>query len=96
VANHFRKLWGREAGWAHSVLFTADLKAFSERLVAKTEVKEETTEVKIEPNGEPIIEDVNKTKTAAKKKVKRALEEEHQIVKVEETTATRRSKRKRT
>ena len=41
VANHFRKIWGKEAGWAHSVLFTADLKVFAERLHAKVEVKEE-------------------------------------------------------
>ncbi|KAE9974700.1 hypothetical protein BLS_002945 [Venturia inaequalis] len=37
VANHFRGLWGKEAGWAHSVLFTADLKTFSQRLVTKVE-----------------------------------------------------------
>jgi N-glycosylase/DNA lyase len=48
VANHFRKLWGQEAGWAHSVLFTADLRAFSEQLHAKIEVKEEKGQVKIE------------------------------------------------
>ena len=44
VGNKFRSLWGKEAGWAHSVLFTADLRAFSERLSTKTEeaiVKEE-------------------------------------------------------
>ncbi|KAI9794212.1 MAG: 8-oxoguanine glycosylase ogg1 [Peltula sp. TS41687] len=35
VGDHFRNLWGAEAGWAHSVLFTADLRAFSERLVEK-------------------------------------------------------------
>jgi len=39
---------GQIAGWAHSVLFTADLKAFSERLVAKAEVKEESQSVKSE------------------------------------------------
>ncbi|TLD26235.1 N-glycosylase/DNA lyase [Venturia nashicola] len=38
VANHFRALWGKEAGWAHSVLFTADLKTFSQRLVTKVEI----------------------------------------------------------
>lgn len=37
VGDHFRKLWGKEAGWAHSVLFTADLRAFSDRLSAKIE-----------------------------------------------------------
>ncbi|RHZ65968.1 8-oxoguanine glycosylase OGG1 [Aspergillus thermomutatus] len=48
VGNHFRKLWGKEAGWAHSVLFTADLRTFSDRLAAtpgkidvKVAVKEE-------------------------------------------------------
>ena len=42
VADHFRALWGKEAGWAHSVLFTADLRAFSKRLIAKLEIKEES------------------------------------------------------
>ncbi|KAI9834713.1 MAG: 8-oxoguanine glycosylase ogg1 [Phylliscum demangeonii] len=32
VGDHFRALWGREAGWAHSVLFTADLRTFAEQL----------------------------------------------------------------
>ncbi|KAI9019795.1 DNA glycosylase, partial [Hyaloraphidium curvatum] len=31
IGDHFRKLFGSTAGWAHSVLFTADLKAFSDR-----------------------------------------------------------------
>ena len=45
VGDHFRNLWGREAGWAHSVLFAADLKTFSERLSA--EIKVDVEEVKI-------------------------------------------------
>jgi len=45
VGDHFRNLWGNEAGWAHSILFTADLRAFSERL-------ELTKKVKVEVNGE--------------------------------------------
>lgn len=53
VGNRFRSLWGKEAGWAHSVLFTADLRAFSERLVAKIELTEkiEKKPVKIEGEG---------------------------------------------
>ncbi|KAJ5577736.1 N-glycosylase/DNA lyase [Penicillium hispanicum] len=39
VGNHFRKLWGQEAGWAHSVLFTADLRSFADRLGATKKVE---------------------------------------------------------
>jgi len=50
VGDHFRVLWGKYAGWAHSVLFTADLKQFAEQAAVKGEdttavqVKEETIE----------------------------------------------------
>ncbi|KAI5800663.1 DNA glycosylase [Pyronema domesticum] len=44
IGEHFRNLWGEEAGWAHSVLFTADLKSFSEQLV---KTKTETTSVSV-------------------------------------------------
>jgi N-glycosylase/DNA lyase len=39
VGDHFRELWGKHAGWAYSVLFTADLKTFSNRAVKKEEAK---------------------------------------------------------
>ncbi|SPO21568.1 related to 8-oxoguanine DNA-glycosylase [Ustilago trichophora] len=29
IADYFRQLWGEYAGWAHSVLFTADLRSFA-------------------------------------------------------------------
>lgn len=44
IGNRFRELWGDEAGWAHSVLFTADLRAFSD-LVGKGKGKMETVGV---------------------------------------------------
>ncbi|KAJ5495532.1 N-glycosylase/DNA lyase [Penicillium diatomitis] len=51
VANHFRKIWGQEAGWAHSVLFTADLRSFSDRLAVTkhvdVSVKEEGSEIQV-------------------------------------------------
>ncbi|KAL0475437.1 N-glycosylase/DNA lyase [Neurospora intermedia] len=49
VGDHFRKIWGPQAGWAQSVLFTANLKSFSEQAagVAKkgvVKVEEESKE----------------------------------------------------
>lgn len=41
IGDHFRRLWGKEAGWAHSVLFTADLRAFSAKVIVKPEISEE-------------------------------------------------------
>ena len=94
IGNLFRKLWGKEAGWAHSVLFTADLKAFAERTVAKTEVKEE--EVKIKTEGDDVVtETFIKQEITKRKRVKTELDEsEHQLVQISER-ATRRSKRQR-
>lgn len=96
VANHFRKLWGKEAGWAHSVLFTADLRAFSQQLTGKVEVK---SEIKVEPHtpeSTPITKEIIKVV-----RIKRELdddEEEKQVLKIEETstmTASERVKRRR-
>jgi N-glycosylase/DNA lyase len=54
VGDHFRQLWGIEAGWAHSVLFAADLKTFSERL--KTKVEVDVDEFKIKQEDGSILE----------------------------------------
>jgi N-glycosylase/DNA lyase len=53
VGDHFRQIWGPQAGWAQSVLFTANLKSFSEQASAKAEVIKAVSEVKQEITGEP-------------------------------------------
>ncbi|KAK6433509.1 8-oxoguanine glycosylase ogg1 [Oleoguttula sp. CCFEE 5521] len=78
VGDKFRSLWGQEAGWAHSVLFTADLRAFSERLVVKKEEVKEEVVVKKEEDAdggaEIVAEVVERKVKVVKKKVKREAE----------------------
>ncbi|TGO47581.1 hypothetical protein BCON_0271g00020 [Botryotinia convoluta] len=80
IGDHFRGLWGKEAGWAHSVLFAADLKAFSDKLVSKVEVKVDELEIKQE-NG-----DVLEKKVA----VKREYPPEEMDLKAEEKVVIKR------
>ncbi|KAF2151711.1 DNA glycosylase [Myriangium duriaei CBS 260.36] len=90
VANKFRSLWGKEAGWAHSVLFTADLRAFAERLVAKTE---STSEKEVAVKKEE-VEVEEKETVVLVKQVKREPELKLETVtEIKETV--RRSKRRR-
>ncbi|KAK6954334.1 hypothetical protein Daesc_004301 [Daldinia eschscholtzii] len=50
VGDHFRNIWGPYAGWAQSVLFTANLKSFSEQASSKAEVVD--VKVKVEEVGD--------------------------------------------
>ena len=86
VGNKFRSLWGKEAGWAHSVLFTADLRAFAERLVAKTEMKtEEVSTIKKEEDGTEEVETVETVTKVTVKQIKREPEvEEKALTEVQE------------
>jgi len=94
VGAKFRSLWGQEAGWAHSVLFTADLRAFSERLVAKVEVKDEAVVVKTE-EGVEVEVDVMKTEKVLEKGIKRERDvKESKMFEVEEKVV-RKTKRRR-
>ena len=94
VGDHFRALWGREAGWAHSVLFTADLKTFSERLTNNIEVH--IDEVRIKQEGEGILESRVVTKREYSLcEVKGELEDVRDGI-VLETTRSQRAKRRRT
>lgn len=93
VGDHFRALWGREAGWAHSVLFTADLKSFSGRLATKIEV--DVDEVKIKQEDGSVVESKVVTKRSyALDGVKDELEEKSGIDL--ESPRSQRAKRRRT
>lgn len=93
VGNRFRSLWGKEAGWAHSVLFTADLKAFAERLVKKVEITEEGLEIKVE-DGEEIARELVKVEKVVEKGLKRGREDgEAKVVQVEEIKRTKRRRK---
>lgn len=54
IGNHFRSLYGEYAGWAHSVLFSADLKHLKENKTGekaiKVEKKPKVEKVKVEKN----------------------------------------------
>lgn len=109
IGNRFRGLWGKEAGWAHSVLFTADLRAFSERLVVKTEVEEvKVITVETDNDREKAIkmeadddkENVITTTTVIKeekRKVKREVDEvvEHKLEDLQEDMASLVKRRRR-
>lgn len=61
VGDHFRSIWGEHAGWAQSVLFTANLKSFSERALPPTKV--EGAHIKVEQ------EVVDTTMTRSRKRI---------------------------
>lgn len=95
VGDHFRNLWGSQAGWAHSVLFTADLKTFSDRLIKKQEDEDDDIKaIKVEPADQTAIV------TPAMTPSKRRRVVTTQVKKEEEPSgliaATRSSKRRKT
>ncbi|PNY25745.1 N-glycosylase/DNA lyase [Tolypocladium capitatum] len=47
VGDHFRGIWGQYAGWAHSVLFTADLREFSDRKAKKEDIQTAETQTSL-------------------------------------------------
>ncbi|KAI9680926.1 MAG: 8-oxoguanine glycosylase ogg1 [Trizodia sp. TS-e1964] len=95
IGDHFRSLWGREAGWAHSVLFAADLRKFSDRLKVEISVDEDTNpNVKMEEAGNLEAKLVVDKKVTSNTTIKREFTDED--LRVEETSSkTRSSKRRR-
>ena len=87
VGDHFRGIWGPYAGWAQSVLFTANLKSFSEQAAGggKQAAKvEEKGTVKVEEAVDIAI--VETLKSTAKRRRKTATEEV--LLKLEEVEKT--------
>lgn len=100
IGDHFRKIWGKEAGWAHSVLFTADLKAFSDRLTVKTEVEEKVVELTANggPDEKAAVKTEALTRMSDRVSVKRELDDEGETKPALDSTElplARRSKRQK-
>lgn len=99
VGDHFRTLWGKHAGWAHSVLFTADLREFADRSPIKAErgiVKVEETSATIK-NGSPTSTPSRKRKAIVKTEIKTevVLEAPDLSITAVETSTKRRRTRAR-
>lgn len=91
VGDHFRKTWGPQAGWAQSVLFTANLKSFSEQAAGVkkkgvVKVEEETQEGTV-TTAEAV------SKPEKKKGVVVKVEESEEIV---ATTSAAKSRKRKT
>lgn len=91
VGDHFRLLWGREAGWCQSILFTD--KILSTKLTTKIEV--DVDEVKIKQEDGTILE----TKVVVKRQyvvdeVKGEPDDE-KVATITETSRSQRAKRRR-
>ncbi|OIW35640.1 DNA glycosylase [Coniochaeta ligniaria NRRL 30616] len=97
VGDHFRGIWGEYAGWAQSVLFTANLKSFAEQAASGGKVEVETA-VKVEQTEDVSLDlqsrmRVTKRKVVVKTEVKQ--ENGDTLVADVKATGTRTSKRRR-
>lgn len=94
VGDHFRSLWGKQAGWAHSVLFAADLRTFSSRLNTKVEVVEVKKEE--DEDKDVMIETGVESEKITERNLKREIMEEETVTTaVEEISTARQAKRRR-
>ncbi|KAM7221589.1 N-glycosylase/DNA lyase [Rhypophila decipiens] len=103
VGDYFREIWGPNAGWAQSVLFTANLKSFAAQ--ASSVKKEATLETKIvvkKEEGEEgqvlaeveSISQAKKRKTVIKKDAEKLEDVKIEITEIKES-GLRRSKRRK-
>ncbi|KAI1497348.1 N-glycosylase/DNA lyase [Biscogniauxia marginata] len=92
VGDHFRKIWGQQAGWAQSVLFTANLKSFSEQASSE---KSDDVDIKVKIEEDVVLEPLpasrsRKRRVAIVEKVK---VEEHVSTETDRITIKRRRTR---
>lgn len=94
VGEHFRNLWGKYAGWAHSVLFTADLRQFSDRAAVK--VESEAVKIKKEESDSEAPTVSKKRAVVVETDIKQEVKVEEGpnsgFIKVEATTKRRRTR----
>lgn len=90
VGDHFRKIWGPQAGWAQSVLFTANLKSFSAQAAG---VKKKEDEVKVEEESQE--ETVTTAKTVINPEKKRGKGVKVKVEESEEVVATKSAAKSR-
>jgi len=104
VGDHFRGIWGEYAGWAQSVLFTANLKSFAEQAASGGKVEVEKVEtadekvVKVEVTEDATPEPGSTTRMRKRKtEVKTEVKEENPdtLVADVKVISTRKSKRRR-
>ncbi|KAK3393184.1 DNA glycosylase [Podospora didyma] len=91
IGDHFRRIWGPQAGWAQSVLFTANLKSFSEQASSggKATKAEDVGLVKVEESQETGLASLV-TRTTKRKAVKVEEHEELALtISAPRTTRTR-------
>ncbi|KAJ4414816.1 8-oxoguanine glycosylase ogg1 [Neurospora sp. IMI 360204] len=90
VGDHFRKIWGPQAGWAQSVLFTANLKSFSEQAAG---AKKGAVKVEEESQEELVTSAEAVTKPGKRKGVVVKVEESEEMV---ATTLAAKSRKRKT
>ncbi|KAI1157062.1 DNA glycosylase [Nemania diffusa] len=88
IGDHFRQIWGPQAGWAQSVLFTANLKSFSEQAAAKPKPVDVKVEIKQEIKSE-LSPNIRKRRTTA---VVKQIKVEHDEPSDISTTSRKRRK----
>ncbi|CAK7271923.1 8-oxoguanine glycosylase ogg1 [Sporothrix epigloea] len=95
VGDHFRSLWGPYAGWAQSVLFTANLKAFSDGPAAQGSERDKVTKAVVKIESQEEEEEQTARDIANKRKRKRVVKVEEDMKATVVMETQRQSKRRR-